>query len=558
MRFFPKEAWRLYASLLVIFFALAALAVWHTLSFLEIHLSGSAFSNAAFRVWGITFGFMFITGAFGLWAIQFSAEVSSLKRIGRLIDSMDYLHDGLLSVDKRGHVTGSNPAITNLIKSQIADNKPISEVFPCLTPDDIDLLINSDTPQEIECRHVINDASHDLRFRSQPSEGLVLILVSDVTNMTAQHLHQRQTSQLQLIGQIAKGVAHDFNNFLCVISGHASLLKRLPPDSPEFPKSIQAIISNAERGTSLAGNLMELSRQGSSGQPTNMSQEYVKSAIKLLHGSISSDWTIETDIQPMPVVPLTGIQIEQVVLHLSMLAADTISTPGTISISTGKPSDMTAVMTDNKYAAAILIGARGSDNDTDIHHVVNSHEVESGVILSVIRSMLDEASCKLEQRIDPNGCFIFQVSMPLSTVASAGNETAELSLDLEAYIADWTVLVAVPAAPKETLCRRLDDLGITSIKVDNITSTLAHIEEDTELDAIILDEALLSQEVRGLLKAIIKIRPTAGLVVLCDSKASVIHELATNVSFESKQSSANKILMSMIEAKNLALRRKTK
>ncbi len=556
MRFFPKEAWRSYASLLIVFFALAALAVWHTLGFLENHLSGHVFHNAAFRIWGNTFGFMFITGAFGLWAIQFSAEVESLRRVGQLVDSMDYLQDGLVAIDMRGRITGSNPAIGEISESRLSYQKLLSDVFPCLSQDDIGLFVNNNDPQEIERDYINKDETKTLRFRSQPSDGMVLILVSDVTSMSLHHSHLRQTAQLQLIGQIAKGVAHDFNNILCVISGHASILKRLPPDSPELHNSIHAIIENTERGTSLAGHLIELSRQGSAGLPTDMSHEYVKSAITLLHESISSDWTIETDIQPMPVVPLTGIQIEQVVLNLGMLAADTLNSPETILISTGKLSDMPNVQTDKKYAAIILIKAQHSENHEKTSTYLNTDKIESGVILSVIQSLLDEAGCNLEHRIGSDGSFEFQVSLPPSIITANTNGAAELSSELEEYISNWTILIAASGAPKDSLTKRMDDIGCTSITVDNITSTLAHIEEDVELDAIILDETLLSQEVRGLLKAIIKIRPSAGLVVLCDSMDSTIAELTTNVVFESKNSCPNKILTSMIEARNLAIRRK--
>ena len=72
------------------------------------------------------------------------------------------------------------------------------------------------------------------RFRSQPSSelhslGLRLIQISDVTLIRKQQQRQRQFARLQLVGNIAHGVAHDFNNILCSIAGYASLLGHLMP-----------------------------------------------------------------------------------------------------------------------------------------------------------------------------------------------------------------------------------------------------------------------------------------------------------------------------------------
>lgn len=556
MRFFPREAWLHYASLLIVCFALAALAVWHTLRYVHaLPLSGIEYTNIAVRVWLITLGFMFITGAFGLWAIQFSTEIETLRRIGRMVDSMDYIRDGLLAIDKKGTITGSNPVIESITHTVPGENAHISQMFPCLSQNDINVLLDNDTPQELEREFAYNDSRRTLRFRSQPSGGFTLILVSDVTAMTAQHLHRKQIAQLQLIGQIAKGVAHDFNNILCVIAGHASLLKRLPPDSPELHRSIETIISNTGRGTTLAGHLLELSRQGVSRQPTNMSHEYVRSAVQMLQGSISTDWRIETDIHNLPTAPITGIQIEQVVLNLSMLASDTLPHPGVLRISASRPSGSGLLDVAKKYASIILISASPDGARPEAPANININEIETGVILSVIQSMLEEAGCSLEHFIDKTGTFTFRVAMPMGNITLT-TETEELSKEMEAYVANWSLLLGTTLQDKEVLVERLSGIGTKILKVNNITSILAHIEEDTYLDAIILDEIMLSQEVRGLLKAIIKLRPSAGILILCDDPDSMAVELSTDVVFESKSSSPDRILLSVIEAKNMALRRK--
>lgn len=540
--------------LLIVFFALATLAILNTLHFISANMTGTTFTNAAARIWLITLGFMFITGAFGLWAIQFSSEVESLRRIGRLIDSMDYLSDGLLVLDKKGLVTGSNPAIRNMLHTRLGYKKHLWEIFSCLSQDDVALLLDSKTPQEIERVLAENGASQILRFRSQPSEGITLILVSDVTVMNAQHIHRRQIAQLQLIGHIARGVAHDFNNLLCVISGHASLLKRLPPDSPEIKQSIETIISNTQRGSTLAGHLLELAQQSVSGQPTNMSHEYVRSAIQLLHDSIAPTWQIISDIQTMPTVPLTGIQIEQVVLNLALTAADILDQPGILTISTGKPGHKDLLDIDKKFAALITISVEPSEPNLNI--AIHNAKVESGVILSVIRSVLEEAGCTLKYLAEKNNKYTFRIALPIGNITNETHDSSELSHELETYVSNWTVLLARPNKQKTVLDERLAGIGVKVVNVNDITSTLAYIEEAKELDAIIIDQLLLNREMRGLLRAILKLRPSAGIVLFGENPSSLPEELVTSVVYAPITASPDKTILAMIEAKNQSFRRR--
>src|SRR5512140_2852500 len=66
---------------------------------------------------------------------------------------------------------------------------------------------------------------------------------------------------MEAIGQLAAGVAHDFNNVLTVIHGHASILgMRLGPEGPHL-KSLGEIRLSAERAANLVRQLLMFSRK---------------------------------------------------------------------------------------------------------------------------------------------------------------------------------------------------------------------------------------------------------------------------------------------------------
>jgi nitrogen-specific signal transduction histidine kinase len=558
MRFFRTEVWS-YAVLLIILFAIATIAVRTTLAYIGEQVPiDSNYRVVVAVMWSLTLGFMLIAGSYGLWAIKFAGESEARKRVGRLVDTMDYLRDGLLAVDEKGRITGSNPAARRFAGTDLGQREQLGVIFPCLSEQDIALLMDKDQLAEIEREMRLDGASRSVRFRSQSSEDLVLVLLSDVTSMNVQRIRSRQAARLQLVGEIARGVAHDFNNLLCGISGYASILAKVPPGSPEMAKSTQAISQNVERGISLAGHLLQLAQPAAMTRFTDMTIEHVEAAAGVLRESLPAGWQIEVNARSRipAAVALSGIQIEQVVMNLGFLAADHCEKPSVLNISVGTPEPSGLLAVGSSFAGTLVVSATGGDGVfMDSRVELRKFAGEAGVIQSVIRSMLDEAGGRLDCMETADASPIFRVCLPFGHAVPGGGE-GDLSDELKAYISNWHVLLAKTGRGTVLIEKRLKELGVKVSGYDTITSVLAAIEESAGLDAMILDARLLGQEVGALLKAILKIRPTSGVVVICEDPGSMPRELSADVVFESVKAGADKVLASMIEAKSLSARRR--
>src|SRR5216117_1678628 len=72
----------------------------------------------------------------------------------------------------------------------------------------------------------------------------------------------RQAQKMESVGQLAAGVAHDFNNMLTVIQGHAGLLLAKTDLPRQTHDSAQAISFAAERAANLTRQLLMFSRKG--------------------------------------------------------------------------------------------------------------------------------------------------------------------------------------------------------------------------------------------------------------------------------------------------------
>jgi len=148
-----------------------------------------------------------------------------------------------------------------------------------------------------------------------------------------EQLHQAQ--KLESVGQLAGGVAHDFNNMLAVILGRTQMaLKKVPPDQPLF-SSLQEIHKAAERSADLTRQLLAFARKQVISPKTIELNDAVSGMLKMLSRLIGEDidlaWIPENKPQPVKMDPT---QLDQILVNLCVNARDAIAGVGKITIET--------------------------------------------------------------------------------------------------------------------------------------------------------------------------------------------------------------------------------
>ena len=361
-------------------------------------------------------------------------------------------------------------------------------------------------------------------------------------------------ARLELLWHIAKGVANDFNSLLCGIAGHASILSRVPPSSPEGTRSTHSIAHSAERGIVLAGRLLELVQPATSWAGSGMIKEHVESAATVLRDGLSRDWSVEVNIDPIPPVALTATQIEQMVLNLGFLVADTSTRPGILSITVSGPESAEQANAMPSPAGTLLIRTVETANGSR-EPVMTSSSSDAGIIQSVIQSMVKEAGGKLEAGRSPGGGPAYRVTLPMGALPAATPDDTELPEELGEYVSHWSVLLAIPSHQQSHLQTRLENMGAGVDRVGDIVSALARVESEKTYDGMVIDKSVLKHEIFGLLRAIIKLSSRSGIVVLCEDPSSEPLDLSAEIVFVPVHASPSKIVVCMMEAKSLALKR---
>ncbi|QPM68698.1 transporter substrate-binding domain-containing protein [Atribacter laminatus] len=145
-----------------------------------------------------------------------------------------------------------------------------------------------------------------------------------------------QAQKMESVGRLAGGVAHDFNNMLQAILGHAELaLNQVDPFHPLHEYLIE-IYHAAERSANLTRQLLAFaSKQTISPKILDLNQ-IVEGTLNMLRRLISED--IELDWYPSKdlwSVNIDPSQIDQILTNLCINARDAITGHGKITIETG-------------------------------------------------------------------------------------------------------------------------------------------------------------------------------------------------------------------------------
>lgn len=160
-------------------------------------------------------------------------------------------------------------------------------------------------------------------------------VAEDVTERQQLETQLRQAQKMEAIGQLAAGVAHDFNNILTVISGHCELLATGSPSDRSWQDSIAEIRRSTELGSASIQQLLAFGNRQILEPKILDLNAVVTEAKNMLRRLIGEDVCLVTILQPQlsPVRADPG-QLHQVLLNLMVNACDAMPQGGRLTLET--------------------------------------------------------------------------------------------------------------------------------------------------------------------------------------------------------------------------------
>ena len=146
-----------------------------------------------------------------------------------------------------------------------------------------------------------------------------------------------QSQKMEGIGQLAGGVAHDFNNILTAIIGYGNLAGMRLKNDEKTMEYLEQILTAADRATHLTHGLLAFSRkQLITLQPANLNS-IVSSVEKMLGRLISEEIELKTRLSDEDLIVMADPgQIDQVIINLATNARDAMPDGGSLIIETSR------------------------------------------------------------------------------------------------------------------------------------------------------------------------------------------------------------------------------
>src|SRR5207249_7479998 len=163
----------------------------------------------------------------------------------------------------------------------------------------------------------------------------LMLSLQEVTQKVAARERQQSLQRMESVGALAGGLAHDVNNMLFAIGGHAYLLRARPDMTPEALEELDRIDAAIVRARALTGKLLTFARGGSPERGPVQINEIVTDTVRILSGSLGEDVTVDLSLDPdVPPLFADGGGLQQILMNFCVNARDAMEGKGRLRIRT--------------------------------------------------------------------------------------------------------------------------------------------------------------------------------------------------------------------------------
>ena len=225
----------------------------------------------------------------------------------------------------------------------------------------------------------------------------------------------RSAQRMETLARLAGGAAHDFNNVLAAILGHATLAEKAESDAART-LALDEIQRAAERGAYLTRQLLRFARLPEERTASTDLNEAISGTERLLRPLLTSGIQVDLDLDPL--VPEVGISprgVEQVIMNLVVNARDAMRSTGTLTIRTEASSDAGPVLTVQDTGSGIDEATLGRIFEPLF--TTKSEEQGTGLGLSTVRSIVEESGGRIDVASAVGVGTTFRVLLPRKSCA---------------------------------------------------------------------------------------------------------------------------------------------
>jgi len=424
--------------------------------------------------------------------------------------TMEYLSEGFeaLTGYRRGDVVESHRIrFVDLVHEEDRDR----------IRNEIEARIEAEEPFRIEYRIVRPDGEpiwvcEQGRAVALPGEGPVVLegYLFDVTELKKTEAalaergeHLARTQRIEALGELAAGVAHDFNNVLAVVTGYARLIADDAEAAEEHRRHAGEVLVAAKRASELTERLLALGReQGFQPRVQDLDALVTRTAAfldRVLHGDVR----IDLDLSAAPwSVHADPAQLERVLLNLAINARHAMPEGGTLSIVTekarlGEPEANRLSLEPGPHVALVVrdegIGMTAEVREQAFEPFYTTRESGrgTGLGLAMAYTIVHQHGGAITLESEPGEGATFTILLPRHE--SAEDDDPDDRPPERASGGDETILLVEDSDGVRTLLRSvLESAGYTVVETRSAGEASRRVEEGdpADLDLVVTDVVL--------------------------------------------------------------------
>jgi PAS domain S-box-containing protein len=370
----------------------------------------------------------------------------------------------------------------------------------------------------------------------------LLTVVFDVTERTRYEERLLHSAKMEALGRLAGGVAHDFNNLLTIILGYSNIaLDSLSQSDPLRP-NIDGIRKAADRAAALTRQMLTFSRRQVL-QPKLLNlNEILADTSKMLRRLINEDieLSIVADYE-LHAIMADPVQIEQILINLTVNARDAMPSGGTIGFETRNvdPNEWDAVHSahpppaDLKPGRYVLLGVkddgRGMDEKTKSHifepFFTTKIPEGTGLGLPMVYGIVKQSGGDICVYSEPGRGTTFEIYFPVATMPGPHDEA--VPAETFRLKGSETVLLVEDETELRTLARNiLSSYGYKVLEAVNGEDALKIAAAHSgRIDLMITDVVMPKLGGRDLARKLVAMRPETKVIFMSgyDSDAVARH-----------------------------------
>ncbi|HSR43401.1 MAG TPA: ATP-binding protein, partial [Longimicrobiales bacterium] len=298
--------------------------------------------------------------------------------------------------------------------------------------------------------------------------GLAQGIVLQRARRREEELHRRLrgAENLRALGQLATGVAHDFNNYLTVITSVADLLLADPELEERHRDDVGEILEAADQSALLTSQLLAFGRK----HPTRLEVVDLNRAVRatasmldrVLGETITVEMRLDPEIEPIRVDP--G-QLEQALMNLVLNARDAMPEGGTLTIRTSEEEvgqDLASRYESVRAGPHVLLqvtdSGTGMDPETQarlFEPFFTTKEGGTGLGLSMVYGSVKQCGGSIWVDSEPGEGTTFRIYFPLAEAALEERGPIRPAADPGPLHGNETILLVEDQAAVRRAARRI-------------------------------------------------------------------------------------------------------